>query len=184
MKIIPAVFSSCSRHGDMYYYSSQYPDEISQSLGFSKWGNCLGQRLPEGAECPWPHFLFSHRAGEPWEELGTVGIPPSHLAPDICSAHFHFLLCVLAVITWGVAARQDGVDQDHRRNFSGLHHGLRGVVCCSSSGNPAFLFPTSKEQIEHSVASLSSATACALGRELLYCFLLGRPWEKLPSVRF
>lgn len=35
-----------------------------------------------------------------------------------------------------------------------------------------------KEQIQYAAAFLSSATVCPSGRELLYCSLLSRPWEK------
>lgn len=182
MKIIPAVFSSCKR-GDIYY-SPQYPDETSQSLGFSKWGNSLGQRLPEGAKCPWPHSLFSQDLGKSWEELRTVCIPPSSLAAGICNAHFRFLLCIVTVITSGVAAWQDGPDMDYKRNSSQLYQGLKCVMFWSSSGNPLFLCPTSKEKTLCAVASLSSATACPLGKELLYCSLLSKPWEKLLSFPY
>lgn len=166
MKIVPAVSSSCSKRGDMCYHSLRYPDETSESLGFSKWGNCLGQWLPEGAKCPWPHFLFSHSTSDSWERLGTVYIPPSCVAAGMCSAHLYFLLSIITAISWCVAGWQDGLNQDPWRNFSGLYQGLRHVILCSSSGNAVFLCPTSKEQIQHAVASLSSATACPLGREL------------------
>lgn len=164
MKIIPAVFSSHSKCRDTYYYSPQYPDETSQSLGFSKWGNRLGQRLPEGPKCPWPHSLLSHSTAEPWEGLATVCIPASRLAAGMCNACFCilYILCIITVITWGVAAWQDGLDQDRKRNCSGLHRGLRCVIFCSSSRNPVFLCPTSKEQTQHAAASLSAQQLPAL----------------------
>lgn len=96
LKIIPVVFSSRGKRGEVSYYSLQYSDETNLSLGSRKWGNCLRQRLPEGPECPWPHSVLSHGTGE---DPGTVCIPPSHLAPGICRANCCFLLWQAAAIT-------------------------------------------------------------------------------------
>lgn len=103
LKIIPAVFSSRGKRGDVFYYSPQYSDETNLSLGSSKPGNRLRQRLPEGPECPWPHSAFSHGTGEPWEDSATVCIPPAHLAPGICRASCCFSLWQAAATTSGAA---------------------------------------------------------------------------------